>query len=82
MCNYCMKKTEKEAHLLTELRALRLQKKLTQQEAAKRIGVSLRSYVMYENDPGKTGTPKYRFLLQELDRIAPWTKRTESSPKK
>lgn len=56
---------------MTELKARRLEKKLTQQEASKRIGISLRSYIMYENDESREGTPKYRFLLQELDKIEP-----------
>lgn len=55
---------------MTELKSCRLQRKMTQKEAAERIGISLRSYVMYENDESKEGTPKYRFLLQELDRIS------------
>ena len=56
---------------MTELKACRQSKKLTQQEAAKQMGVSLRSYIMYENDESRTGTPKYRFLLQELEKINP-----------
>ncbi len=52
---------------MTGLKELRLQKKLTQQEAAKRIGISLRSYLTYENDETKTGTTKYRFLLSEME---------------
>ena len=55
---------------MTELKSCRLQRKMTQKEAAERIGISLRSYIMYENDESKVGTPKYRFLLQELDRIS------------
>ena len=54
---------------MTELKELRIRKNLTQQEAAKLIGVSLRSYVTYENDEAKVGTPKYRFLLSELTAI-------------
>ena len=56
---------------MTELKACRKSKKMTQQEAAKRIGVSLCSYITYENDETRTGTPKYRFLLQELEKINP-----------
>ena len=54
---------------MTELKSCRLGKKLTQLEASKRIGISLRSYIMYENDERKTRTAKYRFLLQELQKI-------------
>ena len=56
---------------MTELKKLRTSKGLTQQTAAARIGVSLRSYISYENDETKTGTTKYRFLLGELERIDP-----------
>lgn len=52
---------------MSKLKELRIAKKLTQQEAAKNIGISLRSYVAYENDPTKETTPKYRFLLHELN---------------
>jgi hypothetical protein len=54
---------------LTELKIRRLEKKLTQKEVAERIGISLRSYVSYENDVTKIGTPKYRFFIQELDKM-------------
>ncbi|MBQ8933309.1 MAG: nucleotidyltransferase domain-containing protein [Lachnospiraceae bacterium] len=54
---------------MNELKDCRLQKELTQKEAAKRIGVSLRSYIMYENDEDRKNTPKYRFLLQELEKV-------------
>ena len=56
---------------MTELKSCRLQKKLTQQEVSKQIGISLRSYIMYENDESKEGTPKYRFLLQEVQKMNP-----------
>lgn len=54
---------------MTELKSLRLQKKLTQREVSKRIGISLRSYISYENDETRVGTPKYRFLLQEVNKM-------------
>ena len=56
---------------MTELRKVRISKRMTQQEAAARIGVSLRSYVSYENDESKSGSVKYRFLIQELEKINP-----------
>ena len=56
---------------MTELKRIRTSKKLTQQEAANRIGVSLRSYVSYENDETKSDTVKYRFFLHELEMIDP-----------
>lgn len=54
---------------MTELKSLRIALKLTQQEAAKRLGISLRSYIMYENDESKAGSLKYRFMLQELEKM-------------
>ena len=56
---------------MVDLRELRTAKHLTQQEVADRIGVSLRSYVSYENDEQKKDTVKYRFLLRELEMINP-----------
>lgn len=41
------------------LKKIRLEKKLTQQEAASFLGISLRSYKSYENDEDK----RNRFLL-------------------
>ena len=60
-----------EVQIMTLLKELRVRKRLTQREAARRIGVSLRSYVSYENDETKANTPKYRFLASELERIEP-----------
>ena len=54
---------------MTTLKEIRIAKQLTQQEAARRLGVSLRSYIMYENDNSREDTLKYRFLLQELQKI-------------
>ena len=56
---------------MTGLKDCRLKKKLTQKEAAKLIGISLRSYITYENDERKKTTPKYRFIMHELERINP-----------
>lgn len=54
---------------MTALKEIRISKQITQQEAARRLGISLRSYIMYENDAAKENTIKYRFLLQELQKI-------------
>ena len=54
---------------MTALKEMRITKKLTQQETARRLGISLRSYIMYENDTEKEKTIKYRFLLQELQKM-------------
>ena len=54
---------------MTDLKKLRMEKKLTQKDAAAAAGVSLRSYITYESDFEKEGTPKYRYLLQELEKV-------------
>lgn len=56
---------------MTELKSVRISKRLTQQEAAALIGISLRSYVTYENDERKAESMKYRFLLQEIKKLNP-----------
>ena len=56
---------------MTELKRIRIAKRITQQEAAATIGISLRSYISYENDEKKEGSVKYRFLLQEMEKINP-----------
>jgi len=56
---------------MSELKDLRIRKKLTQREAAVRTGVSLRSYISYENDETKRDTIKYRYLVNELENINP-----------
>ena len=56
---------------MNDLKSIRTAKHLTQKEAASLIGVSLRSYISYESDPEKEESLKYRFLLQELERINP-----------
>ena len=55
---------------MTALKEMRISKQITQQEAARRLGISLRSYIMYENDAAKENTIKYRFLLLAAGRIA------------
>ena len=49
-----------------ELIEIRKRKGLTQKQAAAILGVSLRSYVSYEKDPGKLSEVKYEFLCQTL----------------
>lgn len=53
---------------MSALKALRISKKLTQQQACKILGVSLRSYKEYENDESKADTLKYRFMMEELEK--------------
>ena len=56
---------------MTELKQCRIKKGLTQAEAARRLGVSRRSYLSYENDESKSDSVKYRFLLQSMKAIDP-----------
>ena len=53
---------------MSELKELRMSKKLTQEEASALLGVSLRSYKTYENDESKKTTLKYRYLLDTLEK--------------
>lgn len=54
-----------------ELKELRMEKKLTQQQVADLVGVSLRSYKSYENDKEKAGSIKYIYILGKLKEINP-----------
>ena len=45
-----------------ELKSLRIERKLTQNQAADILGVSLRSYKSYENDEKKADSIKYKYL--------------------
>ncbi len=56
---------------MNDLRKIRIDKHLTQKEAAARLGVSLRSYISYEKDDTKKDSAKYRFLLHELENLDP-----------
>ncbi len=49
-----------------ELKDLRIDKKMTQKEAADYIGVSLRSYKSYENEAEKQDTLKYKYMMEQL----------------
>ena len=52
-----------------ELKELRIEKGLTQQETAEFLGVSLRSYKSYENDKEKRDTIKYKYMVEQLMKI-------------
>ena len=54
-----------------ELKNIRLEKKLTQQQAADLTGISLRSYKSYENDEDKSESIKYKYILQKLSEVNP-----------
>lgn len=54
-----------------ELKNLRIEKKMTQQQVADLIGISLRSYKSYENDEKKIGTLKYNYIVENLMKVNP-----------
>lgn len=54
---------------MENLKNLRNEKKLTQQQAADLLGVSLRSYKSYENDKEKEGTLKYNYMIEKLAEV-------------
>ena len=56
---------------MKDLKSIRLEKELTQQQAAGIVGVSLRSYKSYENDLDKRGNLKYNYIYEKLSRINP-----------
>lgn len=51
---------------MSELKDIRKEKKLTQQEAANLVGISIRSYKDYENIDAKKGTIKYQYILEKI----------------
>ena len=54
---------------MINLKELRIEKKLTQQEVAALVGISLRSYKSYENDEEKKDTIKYNYIIEQLSKI-------------
>jgi len=58
-----------EVQRMGELKELRIEKKLTQQEVADLVGISLRSYKSYENDEEKRDTLKYKYIMDQLTKI-------------
>ena len=54
---------------MVNLKELRIEKKMTQQEVADLVGISLRSYKSYENDKEKQGTIKYNYIVEQLSKI-------------
>lgn len=51
------------------LKDLRIEKKMTQQQVADLVGISLRSYKSYENDEEKRNTIKYNYIIEKLSKI-------------
>ena len=47
---------------MSEIKNIRLEKKLTQKQVSEILGISLRSYKTYENDITKKGTIKYNYI--------------------
>ena len=61
---------------MSKLKSLRIEKKLTQQQVADLMGISLRSYKSYENDEEKIGTLKYNYIGgNKSDRRKSWDSR-------
>ena len=56
---------------MEDLKELRIDKKMTQQQVADLVGISLRSYKSYENDEAKKGKAKYNYIVSELEKINP-----------
>lgn len=56
---------------MKNLKDIRIQKKLTQQQVATLVGVSLRSYKSYENDERKRDTFKYNYIVNKLQEVNP-----------
>ena len=56
---------------MSKLKSLRIEKKLTQQQVADLMGISLRSYKSYENDEEKIGTLKYNYISSCLKQTGP-----------
>lgn len=54
---------------MSQLKTLRIEKKLTQQQVADLAGISLRSYKSYENEPQKENTIKYNYIMELLKKI-------------
>ncbi len=50
------------------LKELRKNKKLTQADCAKYLGIPLRTYQNYETDPLKSTSMKYVFMMQKLEK--------------
>lgn len=53
-----------------ELKSLRIERKLTQNQAADILGVSLRSYKSYENDEKKADSIKYKYMIEKISENA------------
>lgn len=52
---------------MTTLKEIRINNNITQKDCAGILGVSLRTYITYENDESKTDSLKYKYMLKELE---------------
>ena len=52
------------------IKELRKSVGLTQADVSALVGIPLRTYVNYENDPEKEGSIKYRYIVHELEQLA------------
>ena len=52
------------------VKELRKKCRLTQKEAAELLSIPLRTYSNYENDPEKTGTIKYQYIVGKLEEVS------------
>ncbi|MBO6155375.1 MAG: helix-turn-helix domain-containing protein, partial [Lachnospiraceae bacterium] len=53
-----------------QMKALRKKCGYTQKEAADKFGISLRTYISYENDESKSTSMKYRYMINELENLS------------
>ena len=53
---------------MATLREIRAKKNLTQKEASEYLGVSLRSYKMYENEEERKNVIKYKYMVEQLEK--------------
>ena len=54
---------------MINLKELRIEKRMTQQQVADLVGIFLRSYKSYENDEEKRDTIKYNYITEQLSKI-------------
>ena len=54
---------------MNKIKKMRTEKKLTQQQVADLVGISLRSYKSYENDEEKRETIKYKYIMEKLAEV-------------
>ena len=55
--------------MIMDLKELRKEKKMTQQQVADLVGICLRSYKSYENEERKKDTIKYEYIYDKLIEI-------------